>query len=179
MKSIFKSTIIYLSRFSTTLRNNIDWGIIGSIPIPVLFVNFLFQRILRLNSKAGIQINYTSRVICFQNVKFYKDKKTIQSFILSTSYYIQALNGIQIGRNFLFGPGLRMVSSNHDSSDLSKSTSNNPIVIGDDVWFGSNVIILPGVKIANKCIVGAGSIVTKSFLEEGSVIAGNPAKKIK
>ena len=52
------------------------------------------------------------------------------------------------------------------------------ITIGDNCFLGSNCILLPGVTLANKCIVGAGSIVTKSFKEEGSVIAGCPAKKI-
>lgn len=52
------------------------------------------------------------------------------------------------------------------------------ITIGDDCFLGTNSIFLPGVTLANKCIVGAGSVVTKSFLEKGSVIAGCPAKKI-
>lgn len=52
------------------------------------------------------------------------------------------------------------------------------ISIGDDCFIGVGSILLPGVTLANKCIVGAGSVVTKSFLEEGSVIAGNPARLI-
>ncbi|MBL4705246.1 MAG: hypothetical protein JKY54_12045, partial [Flavobacteriales bacterium] len=46
------------------------------------------------------------------------------------------------------------------------------------VWFGANVIILPEVEIGNNCVVGAGSVVTKSF-PDNSVIVGNPAKVIR
>ena len=52
------------------------------------------------------------------------------------------------------------------------------ITIGDRCFLGSNSVFLPGVTLANGCIVGAGSVVTKSFPEEGSVIAGCPAKLI-
>ena len=50
--------------------------------------------------------------------------------------------------------------------------------IGNDVWIGTNVIIIGKVKIGDGSIIGAGSIVTKD-VEPYSVVAGNPAKKIK
>ena len=52
------------------------------------------------------------------------------------------------------------------------------IDIGNNCFIGTGVIILPGVSLADKCIVGAGSVVTKSVYEVGTVIAGNPARKI-
>ncbi len=52
------------------------------------------------------------------------------------------------------------------------------IMIEDDCFIGSGAIILPGVTIAKNTIVGAGSVISKSIEEEGSVIAGNPAHKI-
>lgn len=52
------------------------------------------------------------------------------------------------------------------------------ISIEDDVWIGARAIILPGVTIAKGSIVGAGSVVTKSF-PPYSVIAGNPARIVK
>ena len=51
--------------------------------------------------------------------------------------------------------------------------------IGNDVWIGSQVTILSGVEIADGCIVGAGSVINRSFLEPYSIIAGNPAKVVK
>lgn len=52
------------------------------------------------------------------------------------------------------------------------------VKIGNDVWIGRRVIILPGVTIGNGCVIGAGAVVTKSFADY-SVIGGNPAKLIK
>ena len=53
-----------------------------------------------------------------------------------------------------------------------------PISIGDSSVVGMNTILMGGVSLPKQCIVGAGSIVTKSFTEEGCVIAGNPARRI-
>ena len=53
-----------------------------------------------------------------------------------------------------------------------------PIVVGDNVYIGNNVIILPGVTIGNNVIVGAGAVVTKD-IPSNSVVGGVPAKVIK
>jgi acetyltransferase-like isoleucine patch superfamily enzyme len=53
-----------------------------------------------------------------------------------------------------------------------------PIIIGEKVWIGHNVIISKGVKLANNIIVGSGSVVKKSFSTPNSIIAGNPAEMI-
>jgi acetyltransferase-like isoleucine patch superfamily enzyme len=52
------------------------------------------------------------------------------------------------------------------------------ITIGDNVFVGSNVIILPNISIGDNVVIGAGSVVTKS-VESGSVVAGNPARLIR
>ena len=50
--------------------------------------------------------------------------------------------------------------------------------IGDDVWIGTNVIILPGVNIGSHCIIGAGAVVTKD-VPDYAVVGGVPAKVIR
>jgi maltose O-acetyltransferase len=53
-----------------------------------------------------------------------------------------------------------------------------PITIGNDVWIGGTSVICPGVTIGDRVVIGAGSVVTKSFPDD-VVIAGNPAKIIR
>lgn len=53
------------------------------------------------------------------------------------------------------------------------------IVIGNDVWFGTRVVVLPGVRVADGCVVGAGSVVTSSLTEPYGIYAGNPARLIR
>jgi acetyltransferase-like isoleucine patch superfamily enzyme len=124
-------------------------------------------------------VNFTSKIAYPSRIKLHKDKITIGSFVLSGNCYFQAYNGIDIGKNFLFAPGVKLISSNHDIGNISKSVEGKPIIIGDNVWVGANAVILPGVKLGNHCVVGAGSVVSKSFDEDNLIIGGNPAKIIK
>ena len=53
-----------------------------------------------------------------------------------------------------------------------------PVTIGNDVWIGRRVIILPGVTISDGCVIGAGAVVTKD-MPAYSIVGGVPAKVIK
>ena len=68
---------------------------------------------------------------------------------------------------------------NHDASTkrITGKTKIGKIIIGNNVFIGMNSILLPNIKIGDNCIIGAGSVVTKS-MPENSVICGNPAKVI-
>lgn len=88
-----------------------------------------------------------------------------------------------IGKNVMMGPEVVFYSINHEFKDSNKTImeqgyqAEKPVIVEDDVWIGRRVIVLPGVTIKKGTVVGAGSVVTKSF-SEYSVIAGNPAKVI-
>lgn len=68
--------------------------------------------------------------------------------------------------------------SNSNSEDIYLERKKKKVIIGNDVWIGHNAIILPGLKIGNGAIIGAGAVVTKD-VKPYSVVVGNPAKEIK
>lgn len=143
----------------------------------LVFLNWLIS-LLRKGQQPLFSLHFTSQVIEARNIKFSRDRITLTSFAVSGQCYFQANNGIELGRNCLFAPGVRIISSNHQLIDRKKEDAP-PVRIGDDVWLGAGAIILPGVVLGDGCTVGAGSVVTKSFPGQGLVIAGNPAKVIK
>lgn len=95
------------------------------------------------------------------------------------------MNGpVTIGRYVNMGPEVVVYTQNHAFNridiPMQKQGYDNvrPVVIGDDVWIGRRVIILPGVKIGEGCVIGAGAIVAKD-IPPYSVVVGNPAKIVK
>lgn len=93
--------------------------------------------------------------------------------------YIQAINPIFIGNYSRISANVGLISANHEPTDLRKHIPSVGIKIGEYCWIGMNVVVLPNVELGDFAIVGAGSIVTKSFSEGYCIIAGNPARKIR
>jgi acetyltransferase-like isoleucine patch superfamily enzyme len=93
---------------------------------------------------------------------------------------------IEIGHHVKLGGNVRIFD--HDFHSLNPVIRRTPgdteqakakkVVIGDDVFIGAEAIILKGVELGGRCIVGAGSVVTRSFPAD-SIIAGNPAQLVK
>ena len=87
---------------------------------------------------------------------------------------------VTIGSYTLFGPAVQVYTATHpmDAALRRKQESGKPIEIGSDVWVGGGAIILPGVKIGDRAVIGAGSVVTKD-VPAGAFAAGNPCRVIR
>ena len=89
-----------------------------------------------------------------------------------------------IGSNVMMGPNCYILARNHafDRTDIPMIqqgyNANKQTKIGDDVWIGRDVLMMPGRTISNGTIVGGGCVLTKDF-EPFSIVGGNPSKLIK
>jgi len=96
---------------------------------------------------------------------------------------IASHGSIKIGRDTLIAEHVTIRGSQHryDQGSLPKLNqgySVDSVVIGENVWIGANVVILPGVEIGDHSVIGAGAVVTHS-IPAGKVAVGSPAKVIK
>ena len=88
---------------------------------------------------------------------------------------------VYIGDNVMIGPGTLITMVGHPLSPMGRRKHlgiAKPVHIGNDVWIGGNVTILPGVTIGNNVVVAAGAVVTKD-VPDNCVVGGVPARKIK
>lgn len=88
---------------------------------------------------------------------------------------------IKIGENVMFGPRVSLLTPGHPIDAIVRNSGlefGKAITIGDNVWFGGNVVVNPGVTIGNNTIIGSGSVVTKN-IPNNVIAAGNPCKIIR
>lgn len=102
---------------------------------------------------------------------------------IGASCFIGCSGGIDIGSDVLFGPGVMLFAEDHefgatDQTIKSQGVRWEPIVIEDDCWLASRVIVTSGVRIGRGSVVAAGAVVTRD-IPPFSVVAGNPARVLR
>jgi maltose O-acetyltransferase len=87
---------------------------------------------------------------------------------------------VRIGEFTMFGPSVQLYTATHplNAAQRRKAEFAKPIQIGSDCWIGGGAIVLPGVKIGDKTVIGAGSVVTRD-IPSGVVAAGNPCRVLR
>jgi len=88
---------------------------------------------------------------------------------------------ITIGDDVQIGPNVQLLTATHPLDPALRRArweAGEPITIGDNVWLGGGVIVLPGVTIGKDAVVGAGAVVTRA-VPPGAVAVGNPARVIR
>jgi len=103
---------------------------------------------------------------------------------LNLGVMVAALDHVCIGDHSMLANGCVITDANHRFDDPTVPvpwqgfTSKGPVVIGDNVWLGANVVVTSGVTVGERCVVGANSVVTTD-LPPFSIAAGVPAKVIR
>lgn len=88
---------------------------------------------------------------------------------------------VEIGNHCFIGPNVSMYTACHPTEVSERNALiewAEPIKIGDNVWIGGNVVILPGVTIGDNCTIGAGSVVVHDIPSD-SVAVGNPCHVVR
>jgi maltose O-acetyltransferase len=87
---------------------------------------------------------------------------------------------VRIGSFSLFGPAVQIYTPMHpfDAEQRRREEFGKPVEIGSDVWVGGGAIILPGVRIGSRAVIGAGSVVTRD-IPASTFAAGNPCRVIR
>lgn len=92
---------------------------------------------------------------------------------------------VKVGNNVMFGRSVTIMGGDHNMSEVGipmrfvkSGGKNEPVIIEDDVWVGSNVTVLKGIRLHEGCVVGAGSVVVKD-LPPYSINVGNPCRPLK
>jgi maltose O-acetyltransferase len=87
---------------------------------------------------------------------------------------------VTIGSFTLFGPAVQIYTALHplQAEPRRRVEYGRPVEIGSDVWVGGAAVILPGVRIGSRAVIGAGSVVTRD-VPEGVFAAGNPCRVLR
>ena len=110
---------------------------------------------------------------CGRNTTFGED------VFINAGCAFQDQGGITIGSRVLIGHHVVLATLNHDFCPQERATLHSaPIVIGDDVWIGSNATVVAGVTIGSGSIIAAGAVVTRD-VPENTIVGGVPARVIR
>jgi acetyltransferase-like isoleucine patch superfamily enzyme len=164
--------------------NLLKWRLVGLRPAGTL-VRGDFPRIGR-----GAELRCPKRVHLGRKVMLYPqcrlkalaghiaigDCSTVGEYTI-----ISARGSVEIGRNVMIAASCHITDAGHnydrDGLVQEQGHTTAPIAIGDDVWLGAGVKVLPGVQIGDGAVVGAGAVVTRD-VAPNTVVAGVPARVI-
>jgi acetyltransferase-like isoleucine patch superfamily enzyme len=104
--------------------------------------------------------------------------------LLNLNVMVAAVDSVSIGEHCMLANGCLVTDGDHRFDDPERPvpwqgfTSKGPVVIGDNVWLGANVVVTSGVTIGRRAVIGANSVVTTD-IPEFSVAAGAPARVLR
>lgn len=155
------------------------WGELGISPY--IDPSCVFQNEQYVNIGAHVSIGKNSVISCYNSYAgvSLSPRLTLGDYFWAReNLTVFCAGSIWIGSNVTIAGGVFITNENHGKSPKSSNYRENPleikeIKIGDGCWIGEKVCILPGAMIGEKCIIGAGSVVTGE-IPPYSIAAGNP-----
>lgn len=102
-------------------------------------------------------------------------------FFANSNCFFMDDNTISFGNDVFIGPGCSFYTAQHPIHPEQRNRRIEkclPITVGDNVWFGGDCVVLPGVTIGSDTVIGAGSVVTHD-IPAGVVAAGNPCRVLR
>lgn len=155
-----------------------------------------FSSFIRFNHKVkgadcisigkGTRIHRNCSLLCYKknhNQKLEPHLRIGNNVYINDGFICLVACDVIIDDNVVFGHHISLISENHGLdpnclSYLDNKLETGAIKVGQGAWIGDNVVVLPGVTIGEKSVIGAGAVVTKN-IPEYSVAVGNPARVIK
>jgi acetyltransferase-like isoleucine patch superfamily enzyme len=135
---------------------------------------------------AGVGVELHDRVRLYEHCRLVVDHISNRSGIVLESQvalnfgcYVEGSGGVRVRRRSILGPNVVIVSSSHriagDTPVQESGKTFGAVEIGEGVWIGANAVILAGITIGDRAVVGAGAVVTKDVPAD-TVVGGNPAR---
>jgi acetyltransferase-like isoleucine patch superfamily enzyme len=153
--------------------------------------NSLLYKPKIIRKKEDISIGDNTTILNMIRIQTYNDITGLKAkVIIGNNCFIGYNNSFLAGENIVIDDGVLMASNilisseNHSiNPEVNEYYMDQPLIckpvhIGEGTWIGERVCVMPGVNIGKKCIIGAGSIVTKS-IPNYSMAVGSPAKIVK
>ena len=135
------------------------------------------KAIRKIIGKCGVKPFFNQPFLCDYGVNIRVGDRFFANFnftVLDEAY-------VTIGDDVFIGPNVSLYTACHSTDPVERNTRREwaePITIGNNVWSGGSVTVLPGVTIGDNCTIGAGSVVTKD-IPANSIAVGNPCRVIK
>lgn len=135
------------------------------------------KAIRKIIGKCGVKPFFNQPFLCDYGVNIRVGDRFFANFnftVLDEAY-------VTIGDDVFIGPNVSLYTACHSTDPVERNTRREwaePITIGNNVWIGGSVTVLPGVTIGDNCTIGAGSVVTKD-IPANSIAVGNPCRVIK
>lgn len=188
-KATFRPPLVYLRAPFFRVRNHLlKWRWLLSVRSHTIKINTPITIKGKPDFADHIQIATGCVIEPRSTIWISNDEGANPQLLLAESVYIgpNAFLGcyqpIQIGKNSLLGADCYIISGNHRFDDINtpirlQGYTGGPITIGEDVWIGCRVVVLPGVLIGNGAVIAAGAVVTKS-VPAYEIWGGVPARKL-